>query len=91
MESTCVDVPLNNLQRFIQLHKKVTHPLKVKIERFRAIGSLDIGMDQALLFSFMMNTIPHKIPFIITSMRPIKKYEGLSIDTKKVMDTVFTE
>ena len=24
MESTYVDVPLNNLQRFIQLHKKVT-------------------------------------------------------------------
>ena len=74
MESTNVDVPLNKVQRFIELHKKVTDLSQGEEQNeFRTTGFIDIGMVQAMLFSFMMNTIPHKMPLMIISMQPTKK------------------
>jgi|SaaInlStandDraft_1057018.scaffolds.fasta_scaffold01066_14 hypothetical protein len=47
--------------------KELPSCLKVK-KRFRAIGSTDIGIDQALPFSFIINTIGRKMPLMIISV-----------------------
>ena len=83
MESTYVDVPLNKVQRFIELYKKVTDLSQVKAERFKDTGFIDIGMVQAMLFSFMMNTIPHNMPLMIISMQPAKKMKAFRQTPKK--------
>lgn len=92
MESTYVDVPLNKVQRFIELHKKVTDLSQGEGRTIQEhwVYRHWYGSGDAILIYDEYNSAQYAIDDNFNAAYK-KKYEGLSADAKKEMDAVFTE
>ena len=92
MESTYVDVPLNKIQRFIELHKKVTDLSQGEGRTIQEhwVYRHWYGSGDAILIYDEYNSAQDAIDDNFNAAYK-KKYEGLSADAKKEMDAVFTE
>ena len=91
MESTYVDVPLNKVQRFIELHKKVTDLYQGEDRTVQGhwVYRHWYGSGAAILIYDEYNSAQDAIDDNFNAA--YKKNEGLSADAKKEMDTIFTE
>jgi hypothetical protein len=92
MESTYVDVPLNKVQRFIELYKKVTDLSQGEgrtIQEHWVYRHWYSSGDEILIYD-EYNSAQDAIDDNFNAAYK-KKYEGLSADAKKEMDAVFTE
>jgi len=91
MESTYVDVPLNKVQRFIELHKKVTDLSQGEGRTIQEhwVYKHWYGSGDAILIYDEYNSAQYAIDDNINAA--CKKNEGLSADAKKEMDAVFTD
>ena len=92
MESTYVDVPLNKVQRFIELHKKVTDLSQGEGRTVQGhwVYRHWYGSGAAIVIYDQYNSAQDAINDDFKAVYA-KNYEALSAEDKKEMDAVFTE
>ena len=92
MESTYVDIPLNKVQRFIQLHKKVTDLSQGEGRTVQGhwVYRHWYGSGAAIVIYDQYNSAQDATNDDFKAVYA-KNYEALSAEDKKEMDAVFTE